>query len=114
MSIQNNPISGEGFWGAGAPLVADLNLVVQVLKGATQRDRKLSRSSKHYRAHAVTQTKVRLLNLAMIATVMWPSTSQRVMPVFPRSGRGQDARETPALGSWSSALTKIDPASVQR
>jgi len=34
VSISNNPISGEGFLGTGAPLVADLNLIVQLLMGA--------------------------------------------------------------------------------
>ena len=38
---------------------------------------------KRYRVHAVMQTTVLLLNLVMIATVMWPSTVQQVMPAFP-------------------------------
>jgi hypothetical protein len=33
----------------------------------------------------VTQTTVLLLNLAMSATVIWPSTKQQVMPAFPLS-----------------------------
>ena len=64
-------------------MVADVNLVVQVgmavalLVGAVFARRKC------YRAHAITQTSVLLLNLVMIATVMWPSTQQQVLPAFP-------------------------------
>jgi uncharacterized membrane protein YozB (DUF420 family) len=83
VSILKNPISGEGFLGTGAPLVADLNLLVQVLMGVALLIGTFLARRKHYRAHAVTQTTVLLLNLAMIATVMWPSTEQQVMPAFP-------------------------------
>src|SRR5262249_54531248 len=72
--IPNNLISGEGFLGTGAPLSADLNLVVQVLMGGALLMGTFLARRKHYRAHAVTQTTVLLLNLAMIATLMWPST----------------------------------------
>ena len=83
MSIPNQSISGEGFLGTGAPLVADVNLVVQMLMGAALLAGTFLARRKRYRAHAVTQTTVLLLNLAMIATVMWPSTEQQVMPAFP-------------------------------
>jgi len=84
VSLANNPTSGWAFLGTGAPLVADLNLVVQVLMGAALLIGAFLARGKHYRAHAMTQTTVLLLNLAMIATVMWPSTKQQVMPAFPR------------------------------
>jgi len=83
VSILNNPTSGEGFLGTGAPLVADLNLVVQLLMGSALLIGAFLARGKHYRAHAVTQTTVLLLNLAMITTVMWPSTEQQVMPALP-------------------------------
>lgn len=69
--------------GTGAPLVADLNLAVQVLMGIALLIGAFLARGKHYRAHAVTQTTVLLLNLPMIATVMWPSTKQQVLPAFP-------------------------------
>jgi len=76
-------ISGEGFLGMGAPLGADINLVVQGMMGlALVAGGGLARR-KRYRAHAVMQSTVLLLNLVMIATVMWPSAEQQVMPAFP-------------------------------
>ena len=71
--------------GTGAPLAADLNLVVQLLMGAALLVGTCLARMKHYRAHAMTQTTVLLLNLVMIATVMWPSTRQQVVPAFPGS-----------------------------
>jgi uncharacterized membrane protein YozB (DUF420 family) len=76
-------IAGAGFLGTGAPLAADVNLVVQVAMGTALVVGAGLARGKHYRAHAVTQTTVLLLNLVMIATVMWPSTKQQVMPAFP-------------------------------
>jgi hypothetical protein len=63
--------------------VADLNLVVQVLMGAGLLRGTFLARGRYYRAYAVTQTTVLLLNLAMSATVIWPSTKQQVMPAFP-------------------------------
>ena len=76
-------ISGEGFLGTGAPLAADINLVVQGMMGVALLIGGWLARRKQYRAHAVMQTTVLLLNLVMIATVMWPSTMQQVMPAFP-------------------------------
>jgi len=72
-----------GFLGTGAPLVADLNLVAQVLMGVALLVGTILARKKHFRAHAVMQTTVLLLNLAMIGTVMWPSAEEQVMPAFP-------------------------------
>jgi|SRR5215467_2845995 len=78
-----NDVAGEGFLGTGAPIAADVNLVVQfVMAVALLAGAGLARR-KHYRAHAITQTTVLLLNLVMIATVMWPSTREQVMVAFP-------------------------------
>jgi uncharacterized membrane protein YozB (DUF420 family) len=76
-------IPKEGFLGTGAPLAADVNLVVQVVMAATLVMGGVLARRKRYRAHAVTQTTVLLLNLVMIATVMWPSTQGQVMAAFP-------------------------------
>jgi len=76
-------IPAEGFLGTGAPFAADVNLVLQggmaaaLVVGASFARRK------RYRAHGITQTTVLLLNLVMIAMVMWPSTEEQVMPAFP-------------------------------
>ena len=76
-------ISGEGFLGTGAPLAADINLTVQVGMGVALLIGAWLARKKSYRAHAVMQTTVLFLNLVMIATVMWPSTEQQVLPAFP-------------------------------
>ena len=83
MSISNNPIAREGLLGTGAPLAADLNLVVQLAMAVALLIGTFLARRRRYRAHAATQATVLLLNLGMIATVMWPSTEQQVMPAFP-------------------------------
>jgi uncharacterized membrane protein YozB (DUF420 family) len=64
-------------------LAADINLVVQGMMGVTLLIGAWFARRKRYRVHAVMQTTVLLLNLVMIATVMWPSTQQQVLPAFP-------------------------------
>ena len=76
-------IPEEGFLGAGAPFAADVNLVVQGMMAIALVVGAGFARRKRYRAHAIMQTTVLLLNLAMIATVMWPSTKQQVLPAFP-------------------------------
>ena len=77
-------IPEEGFLGTGAPFAADVNLVVQVAMGVTLLVGAQLARRKRYRAHGIAQTTVLLLNLVMIALVMWPSTRQQVMPAFPQ------------------------------
>jgi uncharacterized membrane protein YozB (DUF420 family) len=74
----------KGFLGTGATFGADLNLVVQFAMGVALLMGALLAKQKHYRAHGICQTSVLLLNLVMIALVMWPSFHQQVGPVFPR------------------------------
>lgn len=92
-------IAGEGFLGTGAPLAADLNLVVQVLMGLALLIGMVLARRGRYRAHAAMQTSVLLLNLVMIATVMWPSTAQQVLPAFPE-----------VLGRWYFAAPSVHAA----
>jgi uncharacterized membrane protein YozB (DUF420 family) len=74
-------ISDAGFLGSGAPFSADLNLVVQAMMGATLiAGARLARKGR-YKAHAVCQTSVLVLNLGMIGLVMWPSFLEQVKPV---------------------------------
>jgi uncharacterized membrane protein YozB (DUF420 family) len=73
-------ISNAGFLGSGAPFSADINLVVQVTMGGALIAGTWLAKKKCYRAHALCQTSVLLLNLGMIGLVMWPSFQQQVRP----------------------------------
>ena len=81
MSIST--IRNEGFLGTGAPFAADVNLVLQGMMAAALVIGAGFARRKRFRAHAIMQTTVLLLNLVMIALVMWPSTQDQVMPAFP-------------------------------
>lgn len=74
----------KGFLSTGATFGADLNLIVQILMGVALLTGGLLARRKRYKAHAICQTTVLLLNLLMIALVMWPSFQQQVVPAFPR------------------------------
>ena len=74
----------SGFLGTGATFAADLNLVIQALMGAALILGGLLARWKHYRAHAVCQTTVLVVNLLMIALVMWPSFHGQVLPRLSR------------------------------
>jgi uncharacterized membrane protein YozB (DUF420 family) len=78
-------VSNAGFLGSDAPFSADLNLVVQVTMGAALiAGTRLARKGR-YKAHAVCQTSVLVLNLWMIGLVMWPSFLQQVKPAPARA-----------------------------
>jgi uncharacterized membrane protein YozB (DUF420 family) len=72
----------KGFLGTGAPFVADLNLVVQLIMGLALIAGVLLAKQKRYTAHGICQTTVLLLNLLMIGLVMWPSFQQQVKPAL--------------------------------
>jgi uncharacterized membrane protein YozB (DUF420 family) len=74
----------KGFLGTGATFGADLNLVVQFVMAVALLMGGVLAKRKRYRAHGICQTTVLLLNLLMIALVMWPSFHQQVGPVFAR------------------------------
>ena len=76
--------SMNGFLGTGATFAADLNLVIQVMMGAALILGGFLARWKHYRAHAICQTAVLALNLAMIVLVMWPSFRAQVAPGLSR------------------------------
>ena len=73
-------ISNAGFLASGAPFSADVNLVVQLTMGGALIAGTWLAKKKCYKAHALCQTSVLLLNLAMIGLVMWPSFDQQVRP----------------------------------
>jgi uncharacterized membrane protein YozB (DUF420 family) len=72
----------KGFLGTGATFAADINLVVQLIMGLALVTGALLAKHKRYRAHAICQTTVLLLNLLMIGLVMWPSFQQQVKPAM--------------------------------
>jgi uncharacterized membrane protein YozB (DUF420 family) len=74
----------KGFLGTAAPFTADLNLIVQLAMVLALTSGAWLARRKRYRAHAICQTAVLLLNLVMIATVMWPSFRQQVAPGLTR------------------------------
>lgn len=74
----------KGFLGTGATFGADLNLLVQTLMGVALFTGGLLARQRRYKAHGICQTTVLLLNVLMIALVMWPSFQQQVVPAFPR------------------------------
>lgn len=77
----------EGFLGTGAPFAADLNLVAQAVMGIALMAGAVFARRKRYRAHGICQTSVLLLNLVLIAMVMWPAMREQVLPAFPRPFR---------------------------
>lgn len=66
----------KGFLGTYASLSADLNLVIQVMMGVALLVGGWLARLKRYRAHGICQSSVLLLNLFLIAFVMWPSFDQ--------------------------------------
>ncbi len=70
----------KGFLGTGATFEADVNLVVQLLMAGALVAGVVLAKRKRYKAHAICQTTVLLLNLLMIGLVMWPSFRRQVNP----------------------------------
>jgi hypothetical protein len=61
------------FLGTGSAFAADINLVVQLIIGATLIAGTFLAKHKRYRDHGICQTTVLLLNPLMNVLVMWPS-----------------------------------------
>jgi uncharacterized membrane protein YozB (DUF420 family) len=75
-------LPAAGFLGSGATFEADLNLVVQLVMGVALIAGAGLAKQKRYKAHAICQTTVMLLNLLMIGLVMGPSFQQQVRPAL--------------------------------
>jgi uncharacterized membrane protein YozB (DUF420 family) len=75
----------DGFLGTGAPLKADVNLIIQVLMGSILFTGMILARRGDYRAHAICQTSVVSLNLIMIAWIMLPSFRLGVLPGLPET-----------------------------
>jgi uncharacterized membrane protein YozB (DUF420 family) len=74
----------NGLFRAGAGLEANFNLVVQLAMGVALIAGALFARAKRYAAHGTCQAAVLLLNLIVIAFVMWPAFYSRVMPALPK------------------------------
>ena len=70
----------KGFLGTWASFSADLNLLIQVVMGVALLVGAHLARAKRYAAHGACQAAVLILNLPMIALVMWPSLHARVLP----------------------------------
>ncbi len=73
----------NGFLGAGATFSADLNLVVQIGMGLALLFGMWLARRQRFRAHGICQATIMLLNLALIALIMWPSFQRQVTPQLP-------------------------------
>ena len=67
----------KGFLGTWASFSADLNLVIQIAMGIALLVGAFLARAKRYAAHGACQAAVLILNLPMIALVMWPSLRAR-------------------------------------
>jgi hypothetical protein len=70
----------QGFLGTWASFGADVNLLIQVAMGVALLAGALLARARRYTAHGICQALVLLLNLPMVALVMWPSFQVRVLP----------------------------------
>ena len=75
----------NGFLGTGATFAVDVNFVVQLAMGGALIVGVILAKQKRYKAHGVCQTTVLLLNVWMIALMMWPSFQEQVVPHISRA-----------------------------
>jgi hypothetical protein len=68
---------------AGGNFEADFNLLLQLAMGVALIIGAVLARAKRYAAHGICQSAVLLLNVAVIAVIMWPSFSSEILPVLP-------------------------------
>jgi uncharacterized membrane protein YozB (DUF420 family) len=73
----------KGFLGTQAGFAADLNLVIQLVMGLALIAGAFLARARRFKAHGICQASVLILNLVMIALVMWPSFLALVIPRVP-------------------------------
>jgi len=73
----------KGFLGTWAGFAADANLLLQIAMGVALLAGTWLARAKRYGAHGACQSAVLILNLFLIASVMWPAFHQRVLPKIP-------------------------------
>ena len=74
----------EGFLGTQAGFGADLSLLLETAMGVAVIAGVFLARAGRYAMHGACETAVLLLNLAVIAFVMWPSFTLQVVPAVPR------------------------------
>jgi uncharacterized membrane protein YozB (DUF420 family) len=74
----------RGFLGTYAGFSADLNLVIQIAMGVALLAGTWLARAKRYRAHGACQAAVLILNLFLIAFLMWPSFHEQIFPRLPK------------------------------
>jgi uncharacterized membrane protein YozB (DUF420 family) len=77
-------MDAAGFLGTGARFGSDLNLIVQLLMGLALLLGMFLARTGFYRAHAICQSSVVLLNLVLIALIMLPPFARDIVPGLPR------------------------------
>ena len=77
-------MGAAGFLGTGTRLVADVTLIVQLLMGLALFLGMFLARRRLYRAHAICQGSVVLLNLVMIALIMLPPFARDIAPGLPQ------------------------------
>ena len=73
----------RGFLGTWAGFGADMNLLIQIAMGVALVAGTWLARAKRFKAHGMCQSAVLILNLLMIASVMWPAFRQQVLPRIP-------------------------------
>ena len=86
----------DGFLGAGATWRADFNLVLQLLMGGALLLGMWLARRQRFRAHGVCQAAVMLLNLPLIALVMYPSFQHGTLPRLAHGWQKTDVAITAA------------------
>jgi uncharacterized membrane protein YozB (DUF420 family) len=76
-------VDAAGFLGTGARFASDVNLVLQLLMGLILLLGMVLARRGLYRAHALCQSGVVLLNLLLIAFIMLPPFKSDVVPAIP-------------------------------
>ena len=77
-------LNARGFLGTHATFAADFNLIVQLLMGVVLLLGMILARRRRYRAHAICQGSVVLLNLVMIALIMLPPFARYIVPGIPQ------------------------------
>jgi uncharacterized membrane protein YozB (DUF420 family) len=78
----------SGFLGTNAPWTADATLLLELALGVGLLVGAMLARAGHYRLHAVCQSVIVLLNLAVIVLAMFPAFHHQVLPKLPgRLGR---------------------------
>jgi uncharacterized membrane protein YozB (DUF420 family) len=72
-----------GFLGTDAPWMADVILLLELTLGLGLIAGAMLARARRYRLHAVCQSVIVLLNLAVIALAMFPAFHRRVLPKLP-------------------------------